>query len=140
MSLQRTKITYDMLHIILLFQPEIFRIFSVVPAAVFTMTENWSFRDSFYFTIITLLTIGFGDFTPTETSSKKFEYSRYVTYRMSNCYFLEPKKPEQPMDSGESTSPALFDTVFEFLVSYGLYRVLVLLWECYSKTSFLRKI
>ena len=103
-------------------------IFSVVPAAVFTMTENWSFRDSFYFTIITLLTIGFGDFTPTETSSKKLEHPINIT---SMC--LEPKKPvEQAMDGTESTSPALFDTVFEFLVSYGLYRVLVLLWKCYS--------
>lgn len=103
-------------------------IFSVVPAAVFTMTENWSFRDSFYFTIITLLTIGFGDFTPTETSSKKLEHYINIT---TMC--LEPKKPvEQAMDGTESTSPALFDTVFEFLVSYGLYRVLVLLWKCYS--------
>ena len=47
--------------------------------------------------------------------------------------YLGPKKPvEQAMDGTESTTPALFDTVFEFLVSYGLYRVLVLLWKCYS--------
>ena len=100
----------------------------MVPAAVFTMTENWSFRDSFYFTIITLLTIGFGDFTPTETSSKKIEHPINITFMCSG-----PKKPvEQAMDGTESTTPALFDTVFEFLVSYGLYRVLVLLWKCYS--------
>ena len=42
-----------------------FSLFSIVPALVFAAVEDWSFRDAFYFTIITLLTIGFGDFTPT---------------------------------------------------------------------------
>ena len=43
----------------------IFRsIFSVIPSFFFSNIENWEFLDAFYFTIITLTTIGFGDLTP----------------------------------------------------------------------------
>ena len=35
-------------------------------------TEHWTLFDSFYFSVITLATVGYGDFTPTHTLSKLF--------------------------------------------------------------------
>lgn len=35
-------------------------------------TEQWSLFDSFYFSVITLATVGYGDLTPTRTISKAF--------------------------------------------------------------------
>ena len=42
-----------------------FVLLSIIPAGIFSRIEDWHFSDAFYFTIITLLTIGFGDSTPT---------------------------------------------------------------------------
>ena len=39
-----------------------FTLFSLFPAIMFHFYEGWSYFDSIYFTIITLTTIGFGDF------------------------------------------------------------------------------
>lgn len=42
----------------------------VVGTIVFHRLEGWSVIDSFYFTTMTVTTIGFGDFVPTYTFSK----------------------------------------------------------------------
>lgn len=34
----------------------------LIPAAIFMAVEDWTYRDSFYYSFITLTTIGFGDF------------------------------------------------------------------------------
>ncbi|CAK6964599.1 potassium channel subfamily K member 10 [Scomber scombrus] len=39
-------------------------IFLAVPTFVFQRIENWSFLESLYFVVITLTTVGFGDFVP----------------------------------------------------------------------------
>jgi len=36
----------------------------------YTYVENWSWVDSFYFTVMTVTTVGFGDFVPTHDISK----------------------------------------------------------------------
>ena len=42
--------------------------FVLTIATLFTVSENWNYFDSAYFTIVTLATIGLGDFVPSNTS------------------------------------------------------------------------
>ena len=35
-----------------------------IPAYLFTLIEGWTYLDAFYFTVITLTTVGIGDFAP----------------------------------------------------------------------------
>ncbi|XP_045887082.1 potassium channel subfamily K member 4-like [Micropterus dolomieu] len=39
-------------------------IFLAVPTVVFQKVEEWSFLESLYFVVITLTTVGFGDYVP----------------------------------------------------------------------------
>ena len=39
---------------------------------IFHKTESWSYVDSFYFSTMTITTIGYGDFVPTTTFGKIF--------------------------------------------------------------------
>jgi hypothetical protein len=43
-----------------------------VGTLVYRILEDWSWVDSFYFSAVTLTTVGFGDLTPTTTASKLF--------------------------------------------------------------------
>ena len=39
---------------------------------VFSKAEGWSYTDSFYFSVMTLTTVGYGDFVPTQNPTKIF--------------------------------------------------------------------
>lgn len=41
--------------------------FILIPAAIYTGTETWNYRESVYFTLVTLTTVGFGDFVPAQS-------------------------------------------------------------------------
>jgi voltage-gated potassium channel len=44
----------------------------IVGTVFYTLTEDWSVVDAFYFSTMTLATVGFGDFVPTHTGTKLF--------------------------------------------------------------------
>ena len=46
-----------------------------IPAAIFQKIEaNWSYKDAVYFAIVSLTTIGFGDFTPAPEHLTELQY------------------------------------------------------------------
>jgi dipeptide/tripeptide permease len=44
----------------------------LVGTVFYTLTEDWSLVDSFYFSTMTLATVGFGDLAPTTAGTKLF--------------------------------------------------------------------
>lgn len=45
-----------------------FIVFTLIPAAIIMQLEEWTYLQSWYFTIVTLTTVGFGDFVPDQHS------------------------------------------------------------------------
>lgn len=43
--------------------------FIIVPAAIFSAVEGWSYRESIYYSTVSLTTVGFGDFVPGRTGT-----------------------------------------------------------------------
>lgn len=56
-----------------------FVIFSIIPAAVIMKFEDWTFLGAWYYTIVTLTTVGFGDYVPGQQSRDNEEIYRIVT-------------------------------------------------------------
>lgn len=44
----------------------------VVAAVFYALVEHWSFVDALYFAVVTIATIGYGDFTPHTVAGKLF--------------------------------------------------------------------
>jgi len=55
-----------------LYAPLILLVYLAVGTAVYQWREGWSFWNSLYFCIISLLTVGYGDLSPTNNSMKLF--------------------------------------------------------------------
>lgn len=68
----------------------------LVGSLIYYYLEGWGFLDSFYFVVVTVTTIGFGDLTPTTNAGKLFTifYSffgvaiaLYILSRLSGSFF-----------------------------------------------------
>jgi len=46
--------------------------FVLIPAAIFTAIELWSYGDSVYFCFVSVLSIGFGDFVPADAAAQNY--------------------------------------------------------------------
>ena len=58
---------------------------SLIPAYLFSIIEGWSYLDSWYFTVVSLTTIGFGDYAPSFITDSGF----LSVYRMmALCWLL----------------------------------------------------
>ncbi|XP_045202858.2 potassium channel subfamily K member 2-like isoform X2 [Mercenaria mercenaria] len=55
-----------------------FVLFSLIPAAIFQAVEDWSYLEAWYYTIVTLTTVGFGDFVPGQSDSDIPVYYKLV--------------------------------------------------------------
>lgn len=49
----------------------------LLPAALYSYVENWSYLESVYFCFITISTIGFGDYIPSNTAISLIEICLY---------------------------------------------------------------
>ena len=48
----------------------VFVLLLLIGAQIYHLSEGWSYFDSFYFTVVTATTIGYGDFAPHTTTGK----------------------------------------------------------------------
>ena len=57
----------------------------MIPAYLFSIIEGWSYLDAWYFTVVSLTTIGFGDYAPSFITDSGF----LSVYRMmALCWLL----------------------------------------------------
>ena len=60
----------------------------LVPAYGFHYLEGWSYADSIYFTVISLTTIGFGDFSPSFEGSEETGIPFMAAYRILVLFWM----------------------------------------------------
>ena len=60
----------------------------LVPAYGFHYLEGWSYADSIYFTVISLTTIGFGDFSPSFEGSEETGIPFMAVYRILVLFWM----------------------------------------------------
>ena len=60
----------------------------LLPAYGFHYLEGWSYADSIYFTVISLTTIGFGDFSPSFEGSEETGIPFMAVYRILVLFWM----------------------------------------------------
>ncbi|XP_043198963.1 TWiK family of potassium channels protein 7-like isoform X1 [Amphibalanus amphitrite] len=63
-------------------------LYSAIGAALFSHYERWSYLDGFYFTFITLSTIGFGDLVPRVLTDEQPDYHGTPSWWVETSYVL----------------------------------------------------
>lgn len=82
----------------------------LIGMAFYSLVEGWSLIDSFYFTVIALSTVGFGDLVPSSEGSRLFTalyalvgvgvISAAIHLVVSNARAVRQSAPAQPSDRG----------------------------------------
>lgn len=62
--------------------------FMLIPGAIFSSIETWSYRESVYYTVVTLTTVGFGDFVPAQATDVFGDSSVSRLYKIANSIWL----------------------------------------------------
>lgn len=58
-------------------------VFLFIPAAIFERIESWTYGDALYYCVVTLTTVGFGDFVPAQKDG-----SLYFFYRLCSAAWI----------------------------------------------------
>ena len=62
--------------------------FILIPAVVFSAIEGWTYLESVYFAVVTLTTIGFGDFVPTRSNPSQYHEKWIPLYTIFTSIWL----------------------------------------------------
>ena len=61
-------------------------LFILFPAIIFNVIEEWGYFDSVYFSFVTLTTVGFGDFVPSQSEERTGRL--HGLYRISSAFWI----------------------------------------------------
>ncbi|CAG5109687.1 Oidioi.mRNA.OKI2018_I69.chr2.g4197.t1.cds [Oikopleura dioica] len=99
-----------------------------IPARIFMKIEGWSALEAVYFIIVSLTTIGFGDYSPRMDPPKEQAYSKH---NETACLFelINPIPSRNVnVETGLTTSCDKDKWSDSLQKSYNIYRVAVFLW------------
>jgi len=98
-----------------------------IGCAFFSWSEDWSWDDALYFSIVTMTTVGYGDLVPTTDASKIFAIF-YIIFGLSfaaTCLGLVVAKLQGMLDSTLSRLPRSHRHMWSILTSLGTIGSLV---------------
>ena len=64
-----------------------FTLLILIPGGIFTRIETWNYRESVYFTVVTLTSVGFGDFVPIQAGSESTDV-QIAMYKIISSIWL----------------------------------------------------
>lgn len=85
--------------------------FMLIPAIIYTSIEPWSYRESVYYTVVTLTTVGFGDFVPS-ISGQQTDSAVLGLYKIMTAVWLW---------MGLALVSALISEIQELLTALGVW-------------------
>ena len=62
-------------------------VFVIIPGAIFSSIETWNFREGVYYAVVSLTTVGFGDFVPAQAGSQSSNILTYL-YKFLSAAWL----------------------------------------------------
>jgi len=100
----------------------------IIPAKIFQYVEEWSFLDAIYFIIISLTTIGFGDFLP--RNDPPDEDAKRVRNETACLYELINPVPSKDVNKDTGLSKLCDPSDWPVMIQayYSIYRMSVFFW------------